>query len=350
MRALFLLPSLLLAPLLTASEPASAGTYATLTRIDADRVALSAPDTAGLQIWISDDTIIDDADTLLTTNFTDGDMVIDMPATRRAYVLLKAGDKAPLVVGERVLPLQQASNFRDVGGYKTGDGRAVKWGRVYRSGAMPLLTEADYSYIDQLALDSIIDFRSLDEREVIPNMVDDRTGALFIANDYAMAPMMKAFRESDGENTYAGMEVRLRPQYRAVFKRIAAGDGAVLYHCSAGQDRTGVATALLYDVLGVDRDTIIQDYHLSTELRQTQWEMPEVDPADYPGNFLVGYYVAARKAGKGPQPLYTPSGQSHMVQFFAYIDREFGSSEAYLTDALGLTATDIAAIRQTMLD
>ena len=215
---------------------------------------------------------------------------------------------------------------------------------------MPLLTESDYQYIEQLNIDSIVDFRSIDEREVTPNMLDDRIGALFLANDYAMAPMMKGFQEGGGENNYARMEVFLRPQYRAMFKRIIANDGAVLYHCSAGQDRTGVATALLYSVLGVDRETIVKDYHLSTSLRNTQWEMPEVDAADFPGNMLVEYYVAAREAGEGPKPLYTPSGVSHIVQFMDYVDSEFGGAEGYLKTALGLSANDIDRLRKTMLD
>lgn len=321
-----------------------------IKRIDANTVELHYAATAGDQVWLSKDTVQDKDDTKIEAAFQDGKAQIALASGQLAYVIVTSDDREPIVFGERVLPLEQASNFRDVGGYTTKDGQSVKWGKVYRSGAMPLLTEDDYHYIDQLGLDSIVDFRSLEEREVTPNMVDDRTGALFIANDYSMAPMMAAYRKRQGENTYSGMEAYLRPQYRSVFKRILADDGAVLYHCSAGQDRTGVATALLYDVLGVDRETIVKDYHLSTELRKTEWEMPDINPEDYPGNFIVQYYVAARQANEGPKPLYTPSGESHLVQFFDYIDAEYGSSEGYLKQVLALSDADIAKLRELMLN
>lgn len=268
----------------------------------------------------------------------------------RHYFTVVPVSGLPLVAATRVLPLEQASNFRDIGGYQTEDGRTVKWGQVYRSGAMPLLTEADYTYLESLGLDSVVDFRSIDEREVVPDLLDDRTGALFIANDYSIAALMQDYQHGDGENMYAGMEEMLRPQYRSMIRRIVADEGAVLYHCSAGQDRTGVATALIYEVLGVDRETIIQDYHLSTELRRTQFEMPDIDPADYPGNMIVQYYMAARAQGRGAEPLYTPSGASHIVQFFDYIDAEFGGAEAYMKDSLGLSEADIDALRERLLD
>lgn len=327
-----------------------AGELATLRRLDAKTVELRYAGDPQTAVWLSDDTALDDRDRRVTLAFEAGKATFALPVDRRVYVLLQSGEDDPIVIAERVLPLEQASNFRDVGGYTTKDGRMVKWGKVYRSGAMPLLTESDYGYIEDLRLDSIVDFRSLEEREVVPNMVDDRTGALFLANDYSIAAMMKDYEAEGRENNYARMEGFLRPQYRAVFRRIIANDGAVLYHCSAGQDRTGVATALLYDVLGVDRKTIVTDYHLSTQLRQTQWEMPEVDPQDYPGNFIVQYYVANRKAGKGPEPLYTPSGASHIVQFMDYLDAQYGGAEGYLKDALGLSDADIERLRTVMLD
>ena len=332
------------------SSLAHAEEQALIERTDANTVELTYAGDEAAEIWISGDTILDKKDQRVNKAFKNGKVKLSLPDDEPSYVIIKAKNREPVVAGERVLPLKQASNFRDVGGYTTKDGRAVKWGRVYRSGAMPLLTESDYQYIEQLNIDSIVDLRSLDEREVVPNMVDDRIGALFLANDYSMAPLMKGFQEGDGENNYARMEGFLRPQYRAMFKRIIANDGAVLYHCSAGQDRTGVATALLYSVLGVDRDTIVKDYHLSTSLRKTQWEMPQVDAADYPGNMLVEYYVAARKKGEGPKPLYTPSGVSHIVQFMDYVDEEFGGAEEYLKQALGLTNEEIDQLKTVMLN
>ena len=81
-----------------------------------------------------------------------------------------------------------------------------------------------------------------------------------------------------------------------------------------------------------------------------RWEMPDVDPADYPDNPIVQYYAAKAKAGKlEAEPLYTPSGQSHLAQFFAYIDKQYGGSQGYLKQGLGFTDVDIAKLKRVML-
>lgn len=334
------------------ATPASAREAARLTRIDAASVTLDRGETRPVAVWISQDMTLDKADQQVEAAFAkDGKLTLAMPANMRRYVLLKDAKGQITVVGERVLPLEQGSNFRDIGGYVTKDGRTVRWGKVYRSGAMPLLSEADYKLVDQLGIGSIVDLRSIEEREVAPNMVDDRTGALFIANDYSLKPMMANLGKGNGENVYQGMDKMLVPQLRAIYRRIEANEGAVVYHCSAGQDRTGIATALLYDMLGVDRETILKDYHMSTALRRPQWEMPKVNPADYPNNPILKYYYSAdEKQRTVAQPLYTPSGASHLAQFFTYVDGQYGGSEGYMKKALGLTDADIATLRTTMLE
>lgn len=236
----------------------------------------------------------------------------------------------------------------------TRDGKIVRWGKAFRSGALPLLTEADNGLVEQLGVGTVVDLRSIEEREINPDTIDDREGALFVSNDYGMKALMAPMMARKGEHIYEGMEVLLAPQYRSLYRRIMAEgsgeEGAVLYHCSAGQDRTGVATALLYDVLGVDRETILEDYHLSTELRRPFWEMPKVDPADYPDNPIVAHYAKTYgdKDAKA-EPLYSPSGASHLAQFFIYLDRTYGGSEGYMKQVLGFTDADIARLRSVML-
>ncbi|MDF2638994.1 MAG: protein tyrosine phosphatase [Novosphingobium lindaniclasticum] len=342
-------PIVLLAAL-TAS-PALARELATLTRLDDRTVELARTETGPVTVWISTGPVLDKGDQRFATASTVATLTLPIPASERHYVILQGKGGKTTVVAERVLPLQQGSNFRDIGGYVTKDGRTVKWDKAFRSGAMPLLTDADYALLDQVHLGAIVDLRSLEEREVAPDMLDDRTGALFLANDYSIKPLFKDMAKSGGENMYKGMELMLVPQFRALFNRLLANEGAVVYHCSAGQDRTGIATALIYDVLGVDRETILKDYHRSTELRRPQWEMPKVDPADYPNNPILKYYAAGTDGQPAKaEPLYTKSGASHLAQFFTYLDQQYGGSEGYLKQKVGLTDADIAKLRQTMLD
>jgi protein-tyrosine phosphatase len=333
------------------ATPVLAAEPATLTRLDAQTVELDASALKPASVWISADTKVDSADTKAAVPGKAGKLKLAIPASERRYVILRGADGQDTVLAERSVALQQGSNFRDVGGYVTKDGHKVRWGKAFRSGAMPLLSEADYALVQQLAIGSVVDFRSLDEREVAPDQIDDRTGALFIANDYSLKPLMAKMGKGDGENMYRGMEKLMAPQFRSMFKRLIADEGAVLYHCSAGQDRTGMATALLYDTLGVDRETIRKDYHLSTALRRPEWEMPKLDPKAYPNNPIVQYYFARTQEQRvKAEPLYTPKGASHLAQFFTYIDQQYGGSEGYLKKELGFTDADLVKLRAVMLD
>ncbi|GAB7555497.1 hypothetical protein NRB_50170 [Novosphingobium sp. 11B] len=155
---------------LALAAPASARELATLTRIDAATAELNREDTAPVAVWISADTVLDKGDQRFATASKDGKITLPIAATDRRYVILEGkSGQARTVVAERALPLEQGSNFRDVGGYVTKDGHTVKWDKAFRSGAMPLLTDADYALLDQLGIGNVIDLRSIEEREVAPD-------------------------------------------------------------------------------------------------------------------------------------------------------------------------------------
>jgi protein-tyrosine phosphatase len=334
--------------------PAYAADSASVERSSPDQLTVKWTNKNPVDIYVTGDPAAPvSAATLLSAKDVDGVHVYTVPATSRAYFLLRdSKTKKTVEVAERLFPLEQGSNFRDVGGYVGAGGKSVKWGKIFRSGAMPLLSERDYALLSGLKIKSIVDLRSLEEREVAATELDDRTGALFISNDYSLKPLMRNFGAQNGENVYVGMEKMLKPQYRAIFARLLADDGSVMYNCSAGQDRTGLASALVLSALGVDRETILTDYHLSTASRRLQWEMPKLNPADYPNNLIVQYYTAAAKKPGGAiaEPLYSKSGVSHLVQFFAYLDREYGGVDAYLQKELNVGPTDVARLRALYLE
>jgi len=347
MRASFAIVS---AAALLSAGTANARELATIERVDDSAVQLVRDAGDPVSVWLSEDTLLDASDREVAERFDKGKLSLEVPSDKRMYVILQSSTGESTVVAERRLPLEKGSNFRDIGGYVTKDGKQVLWGKAFRSGAMPMLTEADYALISGLDLDSVVDLRSLEERALVDDKIDDRTGALFLSNDYSMKALFAKLQKGDGENMYKGMEQLLAPQLRSLYRRIMADEGAVLYHCSAGQDRTGIATAVLYDVLGVDRETILKDYHLSTQWRRPEWEMPEVDPKDYPDNPLVQYYASMPEDKRyKAQPLYTPSGASHLAQFFTYLDANYGGSVGYMTKELGFSQEEIGKLRKVML-
>lgn len=338
--------------LLASTAPALAVDNVAVARLDAETVKVSWQDSDPVDIIVTDQPTALGTAVPVVKASRKGEAIIAMPASKRQFVVLRDGGDASLTLAaERELPLAKGSNFRDLGGYRGAGGKTVRWGKVFRSGALPLLTEEDYTLLGGLDIGTIVDLRSLEERDVAATQLDDRTGALFVSNDYSLKPLMANMGTMKGEYVYTGMEKLLAPQYRSLFRRLLADDGAVMYHCSAGQDRTGIASALILSVLGVDRDTILADYHLSTQLRRPQNELPPLDPADHPTNPIVQYYAAAAKKPGGikAEPLYSASGQSHLVQFFEVIDRDYGGVEGYLA-TLGITAVDIARLRSLYLE
>jgi protein-tyrosine phosphatase len=336
------------------ATPAYALDNASIERTKPDQLTLKWKSESPVDVYVTSDPAAPvSAATLLSAKDNDGAHVYTAPASRRTYFLLRDHkSKKTIIVAERLFPLEQGSNFRDVGGYTGAGGKTIKWGKIFRSGALPMLSERDYALLGGLKIKSIVDLRAMEEREVAATQLDDRTGALFISNDYSLKPLMQNYASGNGENVYVGMEKMLKPQYRAIFARLLADEGAVMYHCSAGQDRTGIASALVLSMLGVDRETILKDYHMSTPSRRPQWEMPALDPAEYPGNPIVQYYAAAAKkpGGAKAEPLYSKSGVSHLLQFFAYLDTEYGGVEQYAAKELGVGPAEVARLRALYLE
>ena len=292
----------------------------------------------------------------------DGRFTATWTQPSRPYVILKEDRDGRLTrVAERLLPLEHGSNFRDLGGYEGADGKHVRWGMIYRTAATPMLTDADSRYVEGLGIGADIDLRSVEERELAPDAAVLRTRARYYANDYPASDVFAKLvpppagaphpAVSGQSSLYRGWLVSLAPQFRAIFRQLLAQKGAVTYHCSAGQDRTGVASALVLSALGVPRETILADYQLSTADRRPDYEMPPIDPAQHPGNMVAAFYAKARAAGPmTAKPLYDAQGVAYLQQTFDEIDSRWGSVDAYLDKELGIGPRDVARLRALYLE
>jgi protein-tyrosine phosphatase len=246
---------------------------------------------------------------------------------------------------DRVLPLQGGRNFRDLGGYRTTDGRTVKWGLLYRSGQMHDLTPADYATLQKLGIRTVCDFRDTRERTTEPTLWPAGQKPKILSDDYALD--MSSLRLPGDPATWTHEQVvgamtatypklldQFRGQYRRMFAELLAGDVPLAFHCTAGKDRTGVAAALLLTALGVPRATIVDDYLLSN---QHMAPMPA-----HPTGFWAKLSPEAARTFAGVDRRYIDA-------VFAVTDRHPGGVMRYLKDRLGVGPREIAKLRTLYL-
>ncbi len=183
---------------------------------------------------------------------------------------------------ERHIALEQALNFRDVGGYVTADGRRVRWRRLFRAGGLSQLSPADLGVLRQLGITTVVDLRSTAEWEMGRFPVD----ALPVT--FHHLPIVEEILDPTRYQLPAGMmAARYQdyarqggPQVAKAISVVADPDShPAVVHCLAGKDRTGVVVALVLALLGVDDETVAEDYALSSEamngLRERAMAIPD---------------------------------------------------------------------------
>ena len=262
----------------------------------------------------------------------------------------------PSMSYRRLLPLEGGSNFRDLGGYRTADGQTVARGMLFRSGAMTGLTDADMAYLDGFGIKTIVDLRSDEEIGLYPNHWAAKHRIEVVTGGYSFAAMMSGEESSErpemGE-LYPRLLASIGPQIKTYFDE-ALGEGApMVVNCSAGQDRTGIVSALMLLLLGVPEPTVIEDYLLSTDFRRPAIEQGGVDLAEAAKtNAFAAMMLEYRKASPHPDranPLVTPDGVPYLAFVIDRIRDEYGSVEAYAEKELGIDAQDLAALKRKYL-
>jgi protein-tyrosine phosphatase len=226
----------------------------------------------------------------------------------------------------RHLKLEGASNFRDVGGYPTADGRTTRWRRIFRSNHLGHLTEADIGVVRGLGVKSAFDFRGTEERTAAACKVEEiRVHSLPIeptvvaalrarlqARALASADALDIMRES-----YRGY-VRLNTHsFRELFAQILKDSAPLVIHCTAGKDRTGFACALVLHALGVPDQVIADDYLLTNRFYRRD---PNASP-DLPDE--------VRQAIGSVEASFLAAG-------FEAVRADYGGLENYFRDGLGL--------------
>ena len=271
----------------------------------------------------------------------------------RWYFTLQPERGAPLVLADRTLHLSTAPNFRDIGGYRTSDGHWVKPGLIYRSDQLDRLSDRDLATIGALKPGLLVDLRTASERSREPDRVPPQTPQLILdvaadnsgslGGDMRKAQAAIASGQGIALLTAANRDFvslpSARAAYGALMRRLAQGiDGPLIYHCTAGKDRTGWATTVILTLLGVPRETVMADYLASNGYLQAKNEA----------------VLAALKTSDAPinpaflEPVLTVR-REYLQSAFDEVERKYGSFDAYVREGLGLSSSDIIALQRQYL-
>ena len=245
-------------------------------------------------------------------------------------------------LADRHVPFEGCFNFRDIGGYRTADGRTVRWGRYFRAGQQDQMTAADVERVRGLGLRTLIDLRQPNEVERYGEGplagIGVRREWLPVLPDGAADTLNERHGPGISGERYAGY-LAFHPEYwLRSLELIGDPDSSpILVHCRVGKDRTGVLTAFTLSILGVDRETIEQDYmlteHEMRRLTETAAARGVAPPA-----------VNADDAGRVSA---VPAGAISL--FLDTLDRDHGGALPFLLRA-GATEALFDAVRRNLLE
>ncbi|MFI6329603.1 tyrosine-protein phosphatase [Micromonospora chersina] len=255
-----------------------------------------------------------------------------------------------------------APNARDLGGLPTTDGRRVRAGRLIRTAALGRLADEDLPVLGKLAPACVVDLRHGTEQAVAPPdrlageprlvhlPVFDATHPVFT---YVSAVLLGHDLDAYEELAREGMPGAMAAIYRWFVTGESAREGfgaavrlaadaanlPLLFHCSAGKDRTGWLSVVLLTALGVEEPAIRADYLRHNELTESLREVllaamtrrrPDLDPA-----------VARPLLEVRPE---------YLDAAYEEVRRVHGSFDAYLRDGLGITDETLAGLRANLLE
>lgn len=235
----------------------------------------------------------------------------------------------------RTALVRHLHNLRDVGGIRLANGTTVRTDTLFRSAAPLRESDVRSSDLEELGIRMIVDLRDDAERDLAPAAWDGSSMTVCTIPIFENQLSTTVF--ADLPDLYEIMVYQRGAAIARAFTALAnAGDGAMLVHCTAGKDRTGILIGLALETLGVPRADIIADYVRSQELLGEDYLADlfrGIDPDTLPGS-------AAHRAVSSPAELLDSA--------LDRVDDEFGGAVAYLL-AHGATEEDVAIFRARML-
>jgi len=271
---------------------------------------------------------------------------------------------------QQFIPVKGIVNARDLGGYIMQDGRKLRDGLLIRAAHLADATDADLEYLASLPVAKVIDFRKDEEKkgkddrmvpraEYICHVIDasgnlvkqatENEKRLFTGHkqfDIKKFMIMAAFNsmaQRIAQQMYPNLvnDPECQKQFARFFRLILETEnGAILYHCTQGKDRTGFASALILAALGADRDTIVADFDATNRVY-------EKDVRRCCRNVRL---MGGKEVEIATVKSFLGANTDNFIKALDSINKDYGSIEAYLKGPIGLTDQDIITLRERYLE
>ena len=287
----------------------------------------------------------------------------------RKFLLIMAVLIPTSVFAQQFLPVKGIVNARDLGGYTMLDGRIVQSGRLLRAAHLADATDEDIRNLERLPVTAIIDFRK--EQEKVGKVDREVPGARYTSLPVDPSGNAMATATEEEKKKFSGQKkfdvkkvivfaafnkkaqavaremyptLLFDPDCQQQFARffrlvLETENGAVLFHCTQGKDRTGIASALLLAALGADRETIVADFDATNRVY-------EKDVRKYSRRVK---FWGGKEEEVGVVKAFLGCNTENFIKALDRIDQEFGSLQAYLKGPIGLTDADIQTLRERYL-
>ena len=248
----------------------------------------------------------------------------------------------PAFSSARVIHLDGTTNTRDIGGYQTSDMGTLRWGQIIRSDKLSRLTANDFHKLEEMGVKTVIDLRTNKEHKQSPTVWEGDNPPRFfhfpvgdVNNDWfrAQRAMMRKNRFTQKQSMkhmvegYEMIAEEGTSSYQNLMEVVLdESNWPVLIHCTAGKDRSGVAVALILEALGVDRETIMDEYLLTN--RYSRVEEKAVILSKQSKKASMGSRTPSADAWK---PIVGVDAKM-LEAFYASVDEKYGSMDTFLTE------------------
>lgn len=250
----------------------------------------------------------------------------------------------------RKLSMDGSYNTRELGGYKTADGKSVKWGVLFRSDKLSDISLEDQKYLKNLGIQRIVDFRSKAEKTEDPDKIPDGVAYIEmpIEVDGAMRTKIEAILKGEINRNVKDFLIEANEEfiknyshiYSKFLKDLAKEQKPTMFHCTAGKDRAGFAAAITLIAIGVSKEDAINDY-----MKTNEYTAKRIDEMISKIELMSLYQTD----GELLRPLLGVE-REYLEAAFKAAENEYGSIENYIRSGLNISEKEIQQLRSFLLE